>query len=169
LASRIAAAKGVFHLIQGQGVTEDPTWGSYARTFDGRDWSNVPGAGGAPYSAGAQALAPTRIVVNRLYEGHGSVNLVLHEHGHSLDSVYSYRGISGSGAWLRHLNESPALRGFLTEICGTYCTDYPQEGFAEAFAYYHSCAAAREELTRKTPAVAKFLEELPTKVLRKLD
>lgn len=38
------------HLITGHGVTDDQTWDSRdVTTFDGRPWSEVPGAGGAPY------------------------------------------------------------------------------------------------------------------------
>lgn len=160
---RIFKANGRINLIQGQGVSEDPSWIKDYATFDGRLWSYVPGAGGAPYASIPGRMLPTRIVVNRLYEGHGSVNLLLHEHAHAMDSISAHEGISRSSAWRELVKNNPGFREFLQDHCHKYCVDNFNEGFAEAFAYYNGCVASRKKLEEKAPQVAQFFRELPGK------
>lgn len=142
---------GKVHLIEGFGVSEDPTWTNQNSTKDGRGWNSVPGAGGAPY-----ARMPTRIVVNRLYEGHGSTNLVLHEHAHSLDSTYTSHGVSSSQLWKNLMRENPEVNNFLDRKCGDYCNTDERERFAELFAIYHDCGGGKAAMVREIPRIAEF-------------
>lgn len=139
-----------FRILQGKGVADDPTF-SESSTFDGRSWNDIPGAGSNP----------TRIVVNRLYEGHGSINLVLHERAHTLD-FYGFpdRSRLSSGLdWTDIFsNEKPFIQ-LLDRVCGDYCTERPTEAFAEAFAMYFSCEKGRALLS-ESPRVLKFMHAL---------
>lgn len=161
------------HLIQGLGVAQDPTWfidpqtldaefDEREKTFDGRSWQTVPGSSGTGLS---YAKVPTRIVVNRLYDrsqthGHGSINLFLHEHAHSLDSLTSLRGISQSETWQQLLRETPRTSQFLLAVCGQYCVDHSEEAFAELFAYYYGCSASRNHMTKILPEFADYFKNL---------
>ena len=148
------------HALQGRGVVEDPSWEGPVSTPDGRPWAEVPGAGGAPYLNTDQRYYPTRIVANRLYEGHGSANLVLHEHAHTLDSLKAPFEISQSAAWKELLARNPSFIRILDKACGKYCTEQFSEGFAEAVAIYHSCGKNRLRVETEAPEVAKYLEGL---------
>lgn len=154
LMNEMLSRKAKIHLIVGQGVTDDPTWGLSSSTFDGRSWANVPGAGGNPRWG-----KPTRIVVNRLHEGHGSVNLFLHEHGHALDSTYKTDGASNSKAW-KELLKKAHIKDYLSSICKKeYCL-VPREAFAETFARYYENEETRLELEEKTPEIAALFQSL---------
>lgn len=144
------------HLVYGEGVTADPTWGRSMFTKDGRDWSKVPGSGGAVYSFPKN---PTRIVVNHLYDRHGSVNLVLHEHAHTLDHLYSEKDLSASKAW-KALIEDEQNQNVMRGICGYYCLTDVRESFAELFAYYHACEETREHMEQVLPTIADFMRNL---------
>lgn len=155
LQSEMLAAGNWIHIMEGSGVTVDPTWvPTNVATFDGRPWSQVPGSGGS--TAREYSKSPTRMVINHLYENHGSVNLFLHEHGHSLDSINSYHGISHSQVWTDLLASEPNAHAFLTAICGSYCTKNVQEGFAELLANYHACDASRDQMESEVPRIAEF-------------
>lgn len=193
------------HLIQGQGVTEDPSWDPiHVKTFDNRPWSEVPGSGGFPFKKSldekykkdmirycravptdSKCVAtdftkfdangvPTRVVVNQLYRdraphglsslvrggNHGSINLFLHEHGHSLDNIYRDGTISKLTQWKELLDSDSNSHRFMMGICGTYCTQNLNEAFAELFAYYHSCDASRHQMEQEVPKIAEFFREL---------
>jgi len=151
----LVRAGNKIHIMEGAGVTVDPTWEpSFEKTFDGRPWSEVPGGGGS--TARGYKKAPTRIVINSLYQKHGSANMFLHEHAHSLDSISSIHGISNSLTWSQVLNNEPGVNTFLQQICGNYCTENVEEGFAELFANYHGCTESREQMEREIPHVSKF-------------
>jgi hypothetical protein len=142
------------HLIEGHGVTDDPTWGLSFRTWDGRSWKDVPGAGGNPRSG-----APTRIVVNRLHEGHGSVNLFLHEHAHALDSTYKTDGVSNSKTW-KELLKKAHIKEYLSSICKKdYCL-VPREAFAETFARFHENDETRADIEERAPEIAAMFNSL---------
>lgn len=152
LLSALAAKGANFRILQGHGVTEDPTWpASETTTFDGRPWNRVPGAGGNP----------TRVVVNRLYQGHGSINLVLHEHGHTLDFYGVPRNdvLSSSPEWKNVMARDRGFMKLMNEVCGGYCTRNPTEAFAEAFAIYYSCEKGRGLLSN-SPLAKSFIESL---------
>lgn len=148
-------------LIHGKGVSEDPDWKSASsKTIEGkREWSDVPGAGGFP-----PTKTPTRIVVNRLSEeNQGPADLFLHEHAHTLDSIFGERTISKSAAWLSALRATPNLKAFLDVWSpDSYNTTYPKETFAELFDQYYACDETREQIERELPAIAEFFKNFDT-------
>jgi hypothetical protein len=156
LRNEMTAAGGKIHLLQGEGVTVDPSWGNSIFTKDGRDWSRVPGSGGFIYSYPSH---PTRLVVNHLYDRHGSVNLILHEHSHTMDHIYSERNISGSKAW-RNILQNEENENVIRSLCGYYCLTDERESFAELFAYYHACETTKRHLEEVLPPVADFMRNL---------
>lgn len=158
LRQELIQAGNKIHIMEGSGVTVDPTWiPSHQLTFDGRPWSEVPGGGGS--TARGYQKAPTRIVINHLYDNHGSSDMFLHEHGHSLDSIRKIHGLSKSKVWGDVLASEPDSTRFLDDICGSYCTNNLEEGFAELFANYHGCQESREQMEREVPRIAEFFSK----------
>lgn len=143
-------------IMEGEGVKSDPTF-TFAQTWDGRDWSKVPGSGG---EVSQHHNIPTRIVVNSLYHNHGSSDLLLHEHAHTLDSLYSRHGVSESPAWTNIMSAAPSHMEMASLLCGTYCSENPEEAFAELFAYYFSCDATKKHMEEKAPKLADFFKNL---------
>lgn len=148
------------NIFEGSGVTADPSWRTQdSITMDGRPWSEVPGSGGNTIQ-GVQK-SPTRVVINHLYDNHGSINLVLHERAHALDNLYKYNGVSSSTTWDGLMKASPSINDFLRSICTEgYCDGHQNEGFAELFAYYYACEATKEDLEQKFPDIADFFYNL---------
>ena len=169
-------------IFEGEGVTVDKTFplqiANAGVAFANRQvastegWDKIPGSGGSVAPEGAKE--PTRIAVNHLYDRHGSSNLVLHEHAHNLDSIYGRHTISNSAIWHQMFSgpDKDKIQTLLTAICSNnYCsgegkTDDEKreaamaEGFAELFAYYHSCDKAKESVKRFVPDLAEFFEKL---------
>lgn len=145
----------------------------YLSTTEGsRQWDTVSGAGGI--FSNRDAISPTRIVLNRMYisatrnrDGtigdalQGSTNLFLHEHGHALDNLYGPHSISGTEPW-RAVLRDPQVQAYAQKIFSTYENNFAEEGFAEAFAYYHSCEASRRQMETHAPKLAEFLKNLTT-------
>ena len=157
LHQELLSAGARIHLIEGEGVTEDPTWDpAFTHTFDGRPWNQVPGAGGSV--AKEYSKSPTRIVINHLYDKQGSASMFLHEYGHNLDSINSFHGISHSQAWTDLLASEPNAMPFLSVICGAYCTNNVEEGFAELLANYHGCEETRVQMEQEVPRIAEFFK-----------
>ncbi len=157
------------NLIIGQGVSEDPSWQAEAsrgtspqewvNTHDGRSWSTIPGSGGSLGRYGT----PTRIVINRLYEGHGATSLFLHEYGHTLDSMYGEHAIARSQIWRDAIARDTRSTEFLTALCpANYCADpaHPEESFAELFAYYHACSETKDHLREIMPNISQLFDRL---------
>ncbi len=157
LRSELVRAGARIHLIQGEGIASDPTWNVTAEdSMIGRPFSEIPGGGGFPWMQ-----VPTRIVVNNLYErgqhGHGSVNLLLHEHAHTLDYIFQDRRLSDSQTWSAALGRTPNLPAFLQMLCtANHCVNHGDEAFAELFAYYHACSETRSHMVQEVPALAEF-------------
>lgn len=180
LMNEMLTMKADIHILQGIGVTEDPTWNKEDKESGsgGRGWDIVPGSGGFPYYKMALDKAgikdgqsiPTRIVVNQLYNtsnplgGHGSENLFLHEHGHSLDSLYAPHDVSSSPAF-QDLFKPEAI-SYLKQICPTHCftTDGVNfvEAFAETFTHFTACDSSRLEMENRAPEIADFFANLTT-------
>ncbi len=158
LRQELIEAGNKIHIMEGSGVTVDPTWNSaHQTTFDGRPWSEVPGGGGS--TAWGYLKSPTRIVINHLYDHHGSADMFLHKHGHSLDSIRKLHGLSSSDIWSKLLSSESGSTKFLSDICGSYCTSNIEEGFAELFANYHGCEESREQMEREVPIIAEFFSK----------
>lgn len=149
----------------GNGVTEAKGYqNSESRTFDGRAWSKVQGAGGS-VSPGV-IHNPTVIVINNIYNNtygsahsHGSSNLFLHEHAHALDTLYGKNSISNSVTFQNLLKEE-TTKAYMNKIFGPYEQSRSDETFAEFFAYYNSCSAAAEQMRSEAPEMASFLQNL---------
>lgn len=144
-------------LMEGTGVGIDPTMTATRTTEGTRNWVDVPGAGGMIDNG---RVVPTRIAVNHLYDKHGASNLVLHEHAHTLDSIYGVKSVSDSAVWKNLMSSTPNSSEFTKEICGQYCLDREEERFAELFAYYFACDATRQHLEEEVPQIADFFKNL---------
>lgn len=124
-------------LLVGKGITDHPIAAHLKnvtpRGWEGshKTWDDVPGLGGSE----------TVIVVNRLREGHGSKNLVLHEHAHTYQrsqSILKGQDPTTSKEWLEvHKSNSWP---------NSYERTYPEEGFAESFAKYFNSEGTRATL-----------------------
>lgn len=150
------------HLIEGNSIMDDrlkKPWPQDDKLKSTqRTSSDLPGLGG-------NSSTPTRIVINHLYENHGSKNLFLHEHAHTLDAILGHP--SKKQKW-RGLFNDPNHSEFLKMICPTdhYCLNNPDEAFAESLAYFSSCAATRQHMQQAVPEIARYFEEFisnPTK------
>ncbi len=158
LHQNIVESGGSILLINGAGVTEDPAWNKAdILTVEGtRNWSDIPGSGGSPKHS-----IPTRMVVNHLYDGHGAIDLFLHEHAHTLDAVYGDSTISKSKTWTDVIAAEPNVREFLSAVCALeYCNTYHREAFADLFTNYHACPESRAQMEREIPLVADFFSKL---------
>jgi hypothetical protein len=150
-------------LLVGSGVTADPNFRpTQSPTSNGtveRSWSTLPGVGGAIYS---RPPVPTRIVVNHLYDGHGSRSLVMHEHMHTLDFMFMTNGFSQSQAWTALRSNDKMIKLMDTLDKGTtqphYCKDNPEESLAEMFAYYHGCQQAKDQVKAYLHEIATYLD-----------
>lgn len=151
--------------------TDEQVTRGFTYTTEGtRKWDVVSGAGGVFMNP--SNMSPTRIVLNRMYRSatrlpdnsigeadQGSVNLFLHEHGHALDNLYGHHTISSTPAW-KNVLADPQVKTYVEKIFSTYENGFEEEGFAEAFAYFHSCEASRTQMEREAPALATFFKNL---------
>jgi hypothetical protein len=156
--NEILKAGGNVLLIHGNGVSEDPKWPkSNVKTVEGkRTWDTIAGGGGFPPQG-----VPTRIVINRLVEtNQGPADLFLHEHGHSLDSIFGEGTISNSEQWKTAMSEEPNLKDFLYVLSPDgYDYIYPKETFAELFDQYYACDETRIQMETEIPRIAQFFHE----------
>lgn len=164
LRTEMVGRRARISIMEGEGVKTDPSF-THASTFDGRDWSKVPGSGG---EVSRHHNIPTRIVVNSLTHNHGSMDLVLHEHAHTLDSIYGRHELSKSGTWHNLIAADPSHIEFMRLLNGDYTAQNPEEAFAESFAYYFSCEATRTHMEEEVPQLASFFQNL-TSVKNLLD
>lgn len=144
-------------LMEGTGVGIDPSLTATVTTEGTRQWINVPGSGG---EVSTRFNIPTRIAINHLYDNHGASNLFLHEHAHTLDSLYGTHGVSQSQAWKSLIAREPNSSSFTLNICGQYCLEREEERFAELFSYYFACESTKEHMKQEVPAIAEFFERL---------
>jgi len=147
----LAKNGGDFHILEGHGIGEDPSMGAFVKTFDGRTWMDVVGGGNEI----------TRIVVNRLYEGHGSANVVLHERAHTLDIhglPLHKSAFSKDPAWDDIMKHDVDFALVMNKVCGDYCMQNPNEAFAESFAMYFACPKTRDYL-KDSPKVMNFMKK----------
>ncbi|MBB3905793.1 MULTISPECIES: anthrax toxin lethal factor-related metalloendopeptidase [Anoxybacillaceae] len=117
-------------------------------------WDDVPGMGGS-------RLVLVKIGHSDKGKGHGSINLELHELAHSVDYIV-----------LNDIHETPDFLAIWREEAERlfpgqyYFLDYPEEYFAEAFAYYYHNNETRAHLQRLAPKTYEFMQQL-TKRTRK--
>jgi len=100
------------------------------------------------------------LVANRLKEGHGSINAVLHEMIHILDRTLSDKSgtdFSESEVWQRFFHDN---KDSISSTLSPYVGTYPEEGFAELYSYYLYSKESRERLLRLFPSVEPIFREL---------
>ena len=111
-------------------------------------WDDVPGIGGSK-------TVLVKIGFSEKGKGHGSVNLELHELAHSIDK-YVYNGIRYNQKFLTVWKlESAKL--FPNQ---DYFLTFPEEYFAEAFAYYYLDSETNKLLKDKAPETYQFIKDL---------
>ena len=111
-------------------------------------WDDVPGLGG-----GKTVLV--KIGASQKGNGHSSVNLELHELAHSID-MYIFNELRYNRDFLNIWDQEkdqlfPGKSYYLT---------YPEEYFAESFAYYYCGGQYRNELKRKAPLTYQLINKL---------
>ncbi|CEG28569.1 anthrax toxin lethal factor-related metalloendopeptidase [Bacillus sp. B-jedd] len=111
----------------------------------GYTWDDVPGAGGKTVVA--------RIGYSDSGNMHSSLNLELHETAHAID-YYVFGNISYSEDFKRIHSEERL--GFSDNPYYSY----PEEYFAETFAYYHRGEESREHLKAVAPKTYEFMDKL---------
>ncbi|HHT7228401.1 TPA: anthrax toxin lethal factor-related metalloendopeptidase [Bacillus cereus] len=115
----------------------------------GYTWDSVPGIGGNPVVA--------RIGYSNYGNMHTSINLELHETAHAIDS-YVFRNISYSQEFLRvHSRE-------YNSFSNSSYYYYPEEYFAEAYAYYYLNSSTHEILKTRAPYTYEFIQRLPLRL-----
>ncbi|WP_142384795.1 anthrax toxin lethal factor-related metalloendopeptidase [Bacillus sp. M6-12] len=153
LLSRVAA-KGIKVKLFNGSLTANTT----ARHLKGRvprgyqdkskTWDVVPGLGGGPnvlVKIGASAKG----------SGHGSVNLELHELAHSIDNLV-FNKIRHNDSFLALWSQEAAV--MFPEK--KYFINYPEEYFAECFAFYYYNDESRELLKKGAPKTFAYIKQL---------
>jgi hypothetical protein len=143
------------HLIEGNSIMDDeisrPTSQMSKLQETNRTRNDLPGSGGNFSNA-------TRIVINHLYDNHGSKNLFLHEHGHALDTVLG--NPSKKARWQRIFKNPKYAEYFKILSSKDYCVKHADEAFTESLAYYSACPATREHMKAAVPEIAQYFEDL---------
>jgi hypothetical protein len=111
-------------------------------------WDDIPGLGGSH-------LVLVKIGHSEKGKGHGSINLELHEFAHSVDYIV-----------FNHVHETPAFLSIWKEEATKlfphqyYFLAYPEEYFAESFAYYYYNENTRKHLQSTAPRTYQFIHDL---------
>jgi len=131
---RIRMNGGTIDLVVNTGITIHPSYAKYKgitpRGWEGtgQTWDNIPGAGGV------YGNPKTVLVANKTTVMHGSKNLILHEHAHTIDAIFTkgYTPLSSSAKWQSIWTKNGA-KGLIPT---PYEVSYAQEYWAESFAEY---------------------------------
>jgi hypothetical protein len=113
-----------------------------------KTWDDVPGVGGSK-------TVLVKIGASEKGNGHGSVNLELHELAHSVDR-YVYDEIRHDPTFLEIWEAEKEIL-FPGK---TYFTSYPEEYFAETFAMFYLGNETKEELKMRAPKTFMFYSSL---------
>lgn len=113
-----------------------------------KKWDDVPGMGGSK-------IVLVKIGASEKGNGHGSVNLELHELAHSVDR-YVYQEIRNDPVFLKIWKQECA--NLFTGIA--YFNTFPEEYFAETFAMYFLGGVSNETLKREAPKTYEFIQAL---------
>ncbi len=136
-------------------LTENPSashlTGLMPRGYTNTTWDDVPGIGGSK-------TVLIKIGASHKGSGHSSVNLELHELAHSIDR-YVLNELRHDPEFIyiwqkekEHL--FPGQHYFLT---------YPEEYFAECFAYFYLGGELKEELKKKAPLTFILIQNISKK------
>jgi phage portal protein BeeE len=136
-------------MVKGGGVTSHPDR-RHLRGVVPRGWENTKHTWDAVPGAGSKGLGdPVVLVVNKLPQDNGSINVAIHEIAHAFDNAAGYHGRSLHVTW-------QAIWQAVKWDC-VYESTYAAEAFAESFAKYFHSAATRKALPSK---VQRFFREL---------
>ncbi|MDM5212111.1 toxin [Peribacillus sp. NJ4] len=111
-------------------------------------WDDVPGMGGSH-------TVLVKIGASDKGNGHGSVNLELHELGHSIDNIV-YDGIREDMDYLKIWGKE--VEGLFPGQ--SYFSNYPEEYFAETFAMFYVNFEQNQLLRKKAPETYSFIKQL---------
>lgn len=153
LLEKIAKQRIVIIFFQGK-LTDLPTTNNlagliprgYAKT--GPTWDDVPGAGG-------NRTVHVKIGASDYGNGHSSVNLELHELAHSIDKIV-FNKIRENSYFLSVWR----LEARILFEERDYFLQYPEEYFAESFAYFYLNENTRDTLYEKAPKTYHFIKNL---------
>ncbi|MCC0628065.1 MULTISPECIES: hypothetical protein [unclassified Clostridioides] len=112
----------------------------------GKTWDDVPGLGGSTVAL--------RIGFSNKGKGHDAINLELHETAHAIDHIV-LNDISKSAQFKRIFAKEGRFLGNVN-----YLGIYPEEFFAEAFAYYYLNQDTNSKLKATCPQTYSFLHNL---------
>ncbi|MCA1030389.1 toxin [Bacillus timonensis] len=135
-------------------LTDEPTAshlkGEKPRGYseDGPTWDDVPGIGGSK-------LVLVKIGHSEKGKGHGSLNLELHELGHSVDNQIFHKITENFDYKEIWKNEAGKL--FPNK---PYFLNYPEEYFAETFAMFYYSYESRLQLKTLAPKTYRLFLEL---------
>lgn len=113
-----------------------------------KTWDDVPGIGG-------NKTVVVRIGYSEKGNGHGSINLELHELAHSIDNILKNH-LSSSSKFNTVWN-SEKKKLFPNE---EYFNLYPEEYFAECFAMYYRDNDSRKKLQTLAPLTYQMIENI---------
>ncbi len=140
-------------LFNGQ-LTDEPGFlflrGKVPRGYElsSKVWDDVPGAGGSK-------TVYVKIGHSEKGQGHGSVNLELHEIAHTVDR-HILHNLRHKDQFLKVWNEEKQVL-FPNQH---YFLHYPEEYFAEVFAMYYANSFTRSYLKENAPQTARYLQKV---------
>jgi len=111
-------------------------------------WEDVSGAGKGNYVF-------VKIGASQTGNGHGSINLELHELAHAIDRVVFDKIRERSDFQQIWLLESVLMFGN-----NQYYTGYPEEYFAECFAYFYASEESNQFLLEHAPLTYQYIKNL---------
>ncbi|WP_158633981.1 anthrax toxin lethal factor-related metalloendopeptidase [Radiobacillus deserti] len=120
-------------------------------------WEDVPGAGGG-------WLISAKIGASVPGNGHGSINLELHEIGHTVYQLLSTS--SQHRTSMNRLWEEEVSSMFPDQ---SYFETYTSEYFAESFAYYYCNERTRKKLHQLAPNTYQFFQQFHSIDLSHID
>lgn len=141
-------------LFQG-GLTDEPLlyymkWDKPRGWKQDVTWADVPGSGGG-------WIVSAKIGASQAGNGHGSLNLELHEIGHTVFNLL-----------FKRKEFSKTIRQVWEEECRNlypgrdYFSNYLSEYFSESFALYYYSEETRAELIAKAPKTAQLFSTFET-------
>lgn len=140
----------VIRLFEGN-LTDEPLlyflkWQKPRGWKQGVTWEQVPGSGGS-------WLISAKIGASNPGNGHGSVNLELHEIGHTLYNLLSpEKQTEFNAVWnseVQHLFPGKP-----------YYSSYPSEYFSESFAHFYINLSTAGKLSTSAPRTYSFIKEM---------
>ncbi|WP_449536642.1 anthrax toxin lethal factor-related metalloendopeptidase [Ferdinandcohnia sp. Marseille-Q9671] len=151
---KVLREEGIMLKLFTGNLTDEPTAaylkGKKPRGYseNGPTWDSVPGIGGAE-------VVLAKIGHSEKGNGHGSINLELHELAHSIDR-FVFDSIS----------HDPSFQVIWRQEVGTlfpnqsYFSTYPEEYFAESFAMFYLSEVARNQIKELAPLTYQLLVDL---------